>query len=405
MKKKLMRSLFSLILGLSILSPTISAFADKISDLQNERNKIINSKNSINNQLKSTKEKIKSIEKEKSAIDKQIEALDDSIFDTSSRISELETQITGMDAHLTEVEGHISLLQDKINKRNDLIRERAVAFQETGGSLNFLELIFGSQTFAQFVERVSSVSTIVKADSEILDDQVTDQSDLIRVGNEVKATKAELEKMKGQFEEYKTNLATQKKEKNVMMQKLATEQSSMENAVLGMAEQTEILTRQSAAIEKLIAEEQKKGQGGSVPIDGFFMVPTQGRYSSGFGVRDGSPHNGVDIANPTSVPILASASGVVIRSYYSTSYGNCVFISHINNGQIYTTVYAHMSSRAVSEGQVVSKGDKLGMMGNTGQSYGQHLHFEIYKGEWTGDHKNAVNPGGYISLPALGSWF
>ncbi|MDF2557604.1 MAG: hypothetical protein K0R71_1432 [Bacillales bacterium] len=405
MKKKLLKGLLSLILGLSILSPTLSVFADKISDLQKERDRITNNKNAIDNQLKNTKEKIKAIEKEKTAIDKQIEALDDSIYDTTSRITELETQISGMDAHLAEVEGHIALLQEKINKRNDLIRERAVAFQETGGSLNFLELIFGSQTFAQFVERVSTVSTIVKADSEILEDQVTDQNDLIRVENEVKATKAELETMKVQFEDYKKKLATQKKEKDLMIKKLDNEQNSMENTALGLAETTEILNKQKVAIDKLIIEEQKKGQGGSVPINGFFMVPTQGRYSSGFGPRGGSKHNGIDIANPTSVPIYASAGGVVIRSYYSSSYGHCVFISHINNGQIYTTVYAHMSSRAVSEGQVVSRGQTLGMMGNTGQSYGQHLHFEIYKGEWTGDHRFAVNPGGYISLPPLGQWF
>lgn len=405
MKKKLIMAILSLILGVSIISPTISVFADRISDLQKERDKITKDKNAIDNQLKSTKEKIKAIEKEKTAIDKQIEALDDSIIDTMSRVTELETKISGMDAHLAEVEGHITYLQEKIDKRNKLIRERAVAFQETGGSLSFLELIFGSQTFAQFVERVGSVSTIVKADSEILESQVTDQKDMIRVQNEVKATKAELVTMKTQFLEYKAKLASQKREKDSMMAQLDKEQHSMESAALGMAEQTEILNRQSVAIEKLIAEEQKKGQG-NVPINGFFMVPTQGRYTSAFGNRGGSPHNGVDIANTTSVPIVASAPGVVIRSYYSSSYGNCVFISHRNNGQTYTTVYAHMASRPlVSEGQVVSKGDKLGMMGNTGQSYGQHLHFEIYDGQWTGDHANAVNPGKYISLPQLGAWF
>lgn len=399
-------AILSLILGFSILTPTISVFADKISDLQKQRDKITNDKNTLDKQLKNTKEQIKAIENEKTAIDKQIETLDDSIFDTNNRITELETQITGMDAHLAEVEGQIAVLQEKINKRNELIRGRAVAFQETGGSLSFLELIFGAQTFAQFVERVSTVSTIVKADNDILDEQVTDQNDMIRVQNEVKATKTELETMKTQFDDYKNKLATQKNQKNAVMKQLDTDQHSMESAALGLAEQTEILAKQKVAVDKLIADAQRSGQGnGPVDAGGMFMVPAAGRFTSGFGPRDGGKHFGVDIANTTSVPISAAANGVVIRSYYSTSYGNCVFLSHIFNGKIYTTVYAHMSSRSVSEGQVVSRGQQLGMMGSTGQAYGQHLHFEIYEGQWTADHGNAVDPGKYIHLPALNAWF
>jgi murein DD-endopeptidase MepM/ murein hydrolase activator NlpD len=215
----------------------------------------------------------------------------------------------------------------------------------------------------------------------------------------VKATKTELETMKSNFEEYKKKLATQKSQKDAIVKKLDNEQHSMENAALGMAEQTEILNRQKSTLEKLIAEEQRKGTNGT-PVDagGMFMVPAVGTYTSPFGPRWGSPHFGVDIANKTSVPIMAAASGVVARSYSSSSYGNCVILSHYINGKVYTTLYAHMSSRAVSEGQSVSRGQQLGMMGDTGRSYGQHLHFEIYEGEWTTDHRNAVNPLKYIKL-------
>lgn len=106
----------------------------------------------------------------------------------------------------------------------------------------------------------------------------------------------------------------------------------------------------------------------------------------------------MDIAASGIVPIYAAADGVVIRSYYSTSYGNAVFISHSINGQIYTTVYAHMRNREVSEGQVVSKGQQIGLMGNTGRSYGQHLHFELHRGEWNLSKTNAINPVGIVPL-------
>ncbi|MCU5408944.1 M23 family metallopeptidase, partial [Bacillus cereus] len=128
-----------------------------------------------------------------------------------------------------------------------------------------------------------------------------------------------------------------------------------------------------------------------------FIKPAEGRYTSGFGKRGGQMHYGQDIVASGSVPIVAAADGEVTRSYYSDSYGNAVFISHNINGKKYTTVYAHLSSRAVSVGQKVKQGQKIGVMGNTGQSEGQHLHFEIHTGEWNGQKSNAVDPKPYIS--------
>ncbi len=73
-------------------------------------------------------------------------------------------------------------------------------------------------------------------------------------------------------------------------------------------------------------------------------------------------------------------------------------IAHSINGQTYTTVYAHLSSRSVGDGAVVSKGQQIGLMGNTGDSYGQHLHFELHRGPWNAAKSNAINPAGNVPL-------
>ncbi|HFJ9501360.1 TPA: SH3 domain-containing protein [Bacillus paranthracis] len=127
-----------------------------------------------------------------------------------------------------------------------------------------------------------------------------------------------------------------------------------------------------------------------------FIKPATGSYTSGFEKRGGQMHYGLDIAASGTVSVSAAANGVVTRSYYSESYGNVVFISHNMNGQTYTTVYAHLNSRSVSAGQSVKQGQQIGFMGNTGQSEGQHLHFEVHKGEWNAQKSNAVNPKLYI---------
>ncbi|WP_257151737.1 M23 family metallopeptidase, partial [Bacillus pseudomycoides] len=129
-----------------------------------------------------------------------------------------------------------------------------------------------------------------------------------------------------------------------------------------------------------------------------FIYPTDTtRVTSGF--RGSRPdHHGVDFAESGNHPIYAVASGQVSRSYLSSSYGECIMIVHNMDGVIWETVYAHMrsSSRTVKEGDYVTQGQTIGVMGNTGDSSGQHLHFELHKGRWNINKNNAVNPLDYV---------
>ena len=140
----------------------------------------------------------------------------------------------------------------------------------------------------------------------------------------------------------------------------------------------------------------------TAPVSGgSFTRPAAGSISSGFGYRSfngGGFHYGVDIAKAGTVPVVAAADGVVSRSDFSSSYGNVIYISHSINGQTYTTVYAHLNSRSVGNMQTVSKGQVIGYMGNTGDSHGQHLHFELYRGGWTASHSNAINPSSMVPM-------
>lgn len=109
---------------------------------------------------------------------------------------------------------------------------------------------------------------------------------------------------------------------------------------------------------------------------GEFITPVSGRLSSGFGGRWGRMHKGIDLAAPTGTPINASDTGVVIFSGHKNSFGNLVKIDHQNG---YVTYYAHCSELLVSEGEIVTKGQIIAKVGNTGNSTGPHCHFEIRK--------------------------
>lgn len=129
-----------------------------------------------------------------------------------------------------------------------------------------------------------------------------------------------------------------------------------------------------------------------------FIYPTVKRVTSHFRTQARPDHHGVDFAEPGYHEIRATADGVVSRSYTSDSYGEVVFILHEIDGQTWETVYAHMreGSRRVFEGDKVKQGQVIGIMGNTGHSFGQHLHFELHKGRWNYQKTNAVDPLKYL---------
>ena len=116
-------------------------------------------------------------------------------------------------------------------------------------------------------------------------------------------------------------------------------------------------------------------------------TPWTARPTSHFGPRRRRFHYGLDLAQPTGEPIYAAFDGVVRVSRRNRSYGHLVIIHHDNGLETY---YAHMSRRLVKAGDRVSSGQQIGLCGNTGRSFGSHLHFEIrYMG-------NAINPENVI---------
>ncbi|SLN11999.1 M23 family metallopeptidase [Pseudooctadecabacter jejudonensis] len=122
-----------------------------------------------------------------------------------------------------------------------------------------------------------------------------------------------------------------------------------------------------------------------IPFD---MPVTSGfRFTSGFGMRWGRMHNGTDFAAPIGTPIVAPADGVVTFAGWSSGYGRLIKVQHAFGIE---TRYAHLNRMRVDVGQRVSRGDRIGDIGNSGRSTGPHLHYEIRVGG------RPVNPMIYI---------
>jgi peptidoglycan hydrolase CwlO-like protein len=419
LKKTLITVSVVSVLGLGSIAsgfPSIHAYANsKIDSLKEQKNEIQQKQSEINSQIDEKSEKLNEVKSEQESIDKEIQRIDLAVEDTEVKIQEKEAEIAEADAAIQKLQEEIVILTERIEKRNGLLKNRARSFQENG-SVTYLDVLLGASSFSDFIDRIGAVAVFVEADQNILREHTEDKEELESKQKEMEDTLASLQKMHTELEGMQKKLASQKAEKEKVMTALKKEEEHMHAEMLELEEEEALLASQKQAMQKAIELEQKRqaeaaeaakkksssGGGASVsapPVSsGTFTKPAAGYLSSGFGTRSLGNHKGVDIAASGTVPIVAAADGVVIRSYYSSSYGNAVFISHSINGQIYTTVYAHMRSRDVSEGQVVSKGQQIGIMGNTGRSYGQHLHFELHKGPWNISKSNAVNPVGIVPL-------
>jgi peptidoglycan hydrolase CwlO-like protein len=423
MKRTILTVSTAAALALASFSPGLTShpvFASKLTDLKGQKQEIQEEKSELNSEINEVEKKIDSIQGEQELVKQDVQRLDLAIGDTNTKIREKSVEVETKNGEIAQLQTEVAQLLERINKRNEMLKDRARSFQETGGRVTYLEVLMGAQSFGDFIDRVGAVATILEADQGILRQHKEDKSLLEEKQVKVEQELATLEKMLVDLESMNAQLNEQRTQKDELMDTLEEQEEEIHAEKFELEEQAQILAAQQAAVQQMIQLEEKRqaelarqaaaaaanGGGGSsvttpaptpVVSNGTWTRPAAGTITSGLGQRWGTFHAGIDIANRVSVPIVAAADGVVFQSKYSNSYGNVIFLTHYINGKIYTTVYAHMSSRVVSSG-AVSKGQVIGYMGNTGYSTGQHLHFELHVGEWNATKSNAVNPLNYIPM-------
>lgn len=410
-----------------------SALANSLNDLKSEQKKLEQKKNSINSNIKETEGKINENESKIDKIMAQIQALDSEIIATEQDISKVLNAIKLTTTEIEKLQASIAELERKIEERDKLLKERIRAVQVSGGSVSYIDVLLGANSFIDFIDRFSAVNTLMEADRKILKEQADDKKQLEEQKASLENKLKEHEESKNKLVSLKASLDSQKDSKGDLVDQLEVEQSKLEQQkevmeteyeeVLNLSQdvQDKIVSEQKrlAEVARKLAEEKKRkeeeerkrqeaagGSSTSIPnvSSGEWTKPASGRFTSGYGYRvhpiygTGKMHYGVDFANSTGTPVVSAADGVVSYASPLSTYGNVIMVTHSIDGQTFTSLYAHLSSIKVSVGQVVSKGQIIGAIGTTGNSTGPHLHFEIHVGNWEGMAKNSVNPLRYISM-------
>ncbi len=414
--------------------PNTALAVQKNEELESEKQEVQQKKSELESEISQKEGALDEIKEQQVSVEQEIKRLDLAVGETRSKIDGAKAQIQETKEEIERLEAEMKVLEERIQKRDELIKERMRSLQESGGLVSYVDVLLGSKSFNDFINRVSAVSTFVQADRDIMKEHEADIKLLEDNKVEVKSLLAQQEEQLKELDRLEIQLQEQIKEQNKVMSQLKAEEQKMHDELHALEDVGELLAAQEKAIQmeinawnqrqkeleeqrKKAEEERKKAEAaGNTPPpaatappavnNGGFIKPTTGRLTSGFGVRWGKMHFGIDIGKggrPGNIPIYAAADGTITRSRLESSYGNVIMITHYINGRQMTTVYAHLQERFVGQYDRVQQGDLIGYMGNTGDSTGPHLHFEIYDGpysptQYSGGHSNAVNPLNYVSF-------
>ena len=388
--------------------------SSSMSSLQNKLNKLSQSIKLHEQELNDAKKKeaaaklLESELKERvSVIQDQISVLSGQIASVQNSIGQKEQEISAKETEIAEKETEIAEKELEIQDQWSDFKKHMAAMQELrdGGSVAMLSAVNDLYELLTFNEVMQDISV---KDTEIMDN--------------MKAAKSALEADKVELEAQRKELTSQKAELDTQNYQMKAKQSELNSSIsaaqLSAQDAQKAQQTAQAAIEsdELNYEAVKKeiqkliaAAASSKPQLSFtgFACPLKSytRVSSEYGWRKNPVsgvnrlHAGIDLAAPGGTPIYAAASGYVqVAGWSSGGYGNYVIIYHgkMSDGNQYSTLYGHMRSVATSAGKYVQQGEIIGYVGSTGNSTGNHLHLEVWKG---GKKANAVNPRGYIPFP------
>ena len=317
--------------------------------------------------------------------DNEISTIVELIATTEELISNYDIEIEGLETKLEELRED---RDDELESFDELVRMTYMY-----GDESYLEILFGATSFADFLTRVDMVSYLLSYSDGVVDELNAIEVELVDTETKLISSKESLESYKESKSALLNDFEKKSAEANALITSYTSDVKTAQDAL-------KIIEDSKKQLEKDIAELAAKSKNDGTPYSGgvFLWPVNQSRnayISSGWEYRTNPItkkkefHNGLDIPAPSGTKIFAVANGIVEKSAWYGGYGNCVIISH---GGGIRTLYGHCSKLLVSEGQTVKKGDVIALVGTTGMSTGNHLHFTVYENGST-----AVNPWNYLN--------
>ncbi|MDI6868389.1 MAG: peptidoglycan DD-metalloendopeptidase family protein [Coprothermobacterota bacterium] len=336
--------------------------------------------------LEEVRQRLEEVQSHQSDILNQLDEINRQMYDLEAEYTFYQTKLVQVSDTIEQAsqsiakkDAEVKVIEKALKERQDLIMQRIVALYRLNRG-RYLEIIFSSEDFQQFRNRIAYFQRVFKEDQALLEQtkQLIGQLNLDK--KQLEEQKALLLRQQEQYallkqkaEEEQKKLEDEYFNKKADLVSLALEQSQLEGEE---SELVQAIEEDQAYIERLLATTTYVYTG--EPSEAGLIWPVGGNITSYFGYRSwGDFHRGIDIGAAYGTPVAAAADGIVVAAEYRGTYGNMILIAHAGG---ISTVYAHLSGFAVGPGDTVSQGEVIGWVGMTGLTTGPHLHFEVRVG-------------------------
>lgn len=314
----------------------------------------------------------------------ELERLTAEVADLRNREAVVAAQLAQKQAELEQAQARLDHLKQRLREAVRILEQRLIAIYESNEP-DLITVLLQSHGFDDLLARTQYMRTLQDQDNDIvarvrgLRNEMQITVNTVRTArDQIAARKQELEATRLQLKQRTEELATARRRQHATLVAVRKQQDDLEGDLSDISQK--IAEQLSANTGALPAGPI---QGGS----GMFIWPVSGAVVSGFGMRWGRMHEGIDIAVPTGTPIRAAAAGSVSIAGSVGGYGNYTCISHAGG---LSTCYAHQERILVSVGHQVAQAQVIGISDCTGHCLGPHVHFEVRV------NGQAVDPLGYL---------
>ena len=358
---------------------------------------------------------IDALEEQRDALRAEREEMQAGIDELESQQADVLQQKAALDAQNEVYRQEIELIEEQVSLYTQLVEQkrqevelatqaeseqlatyrRHVRAMEENGRYTYLSILFGSRSLGELMSNLDMIGEIMEADQRSYEQYTAAREQSEQIQAEYETMLTELDSRQSELETEKAALEVQIDEATQMIVEL---EAQLETDRAAYEEQLAKEAALEADIQEMIAELERQEAANSIVSTGTYIWPLPGyRPGSAYGWRihpiwgDRRFHAGEDIGAPMGTPILAADSGIAtVIPDNGNGYGNYIIINH---GGGRTTLYAHMSGFAVSNGATVTQGQTIGYVGSTGNSTGPHLHFEVRVNGATTDPKSYFSFG------------
>lgn len=375
---------------LTVLVPVLSVLAYGSAATKNDIQNIKTELSDIKEQKKEAEARLAAIRNDLSKAKEQMELIQDQVVLTESQINASQQLLDQYDGDIAAKEAEIADLEVQ---EEEQLQEfyRQVRWMEETGSVSYLSILFQASSFTELLDYASILTDIMEYSNRIINRLENTQRQIGEARDAVQATRNEEAAAKEELEQQKEELEEKRAEQDKLLRQIAASESEAAEEAKKLADSEAQINKELKEAERKYAaelaelERKRQEQNNNINVSsGNWYWPLPGRYSlsSLFGGRilwgRYDNHTGTDIPAPSGTPIYAAQDGIVTtvnRNKNASSYGYYCIISHGNG---YATLYAHQCQvPPVTEGQTVKKGQVIGYVGTTGNSSGNHLHFEL----------------------------